>query len=128
MKEKDHDDIAHTIRLLSNIISVCHILIVIFFLLLSILFSSLLFHSIMYCCSVFWPRPEVLPSIVFFFLYSARWSSFNLFLYPSAFCCPFESTIDGKGKKIAVFPSHSDIEWMFLYSRRKNIPLGFVLR
>ncbi len=57
MKEKDHDDIAYTIRLLSNIISVCHVLIVIFLLLLSILFSSLLFSFTPSCTVVLYFDP-----------------------------------------------------------------------
>jgi hypothetical protein len=121
MEENGHDDIASTMcvcvctRRLSNNIVICRILIIISILLLSFLFTSLFSHSIMYCCSVFWPRPEVLPSIVFFFLYSVRSSSFNLFLHPSVFCCPFESTIDGKEeKKFAFFLSHSIIEWVSL--------------
>jgi hypothetical protein len=65
MKEKDHDDIAHTIRLLSNIISVCHILMVIFFLLLSILFSSLSLHHVLLFCILTPPGGVALNRLFF---------------------------------------------------------------
>jgi hypothetical protein len=49
IKEKDHHDIACTTQLLSINISVCHILIIIFILLLSILFSFSLHHVLLFC-------------------------------------------------------------------------------
>jgi hypothetical protein len=99
----DRLDIIST-RLLLNNISVWRILIIICN---PCIVLSLLSLSLLYCCSVFWPRSKVLPAIVFFFLFFLLAIVVQSVVTAS---CPFGWVQWWKGKKN--LPSLSNVKWL----------------